>query len=132
MTMKHLLAILCAAFLPACTVINGTTAAGDRYTYASLGGDATDLDLGPDRTTAGAVTTAPSFREGASVAKVGIVTNGLVDGADIIKRGVVSVKNATTAAKVTNTSTKASAAVEEARIKADLSARLAEITSQQQ
>lgn len=130
--MKPLLAILCTVCLPACTVINGTTADGSRYTYATLGGDATDLDLGPDRTTAASVATAPSFREVASVAKTAVVVSGLVDGTKAVTGAVKSVKNAATAAKVTNTSTNASAAVEEARIKADLSARLAEITSQQQ
>lgn len=69
-----------------------------------------------------------SFRESAAVAKVGLISAALVDGAGIVKDGFTSVKNAKTAADVTKHG--ATAAVEEQRIAADLAGKVAEINAQ--
>lgn len=109
---------------PACTVINGSTPTGGRYTYATLGGDATNLDLSPEGTKAGTVETAPSFREVASVAKTAVVVSGLVDGTNAVTNAVKSVKNTKTAATVSKDA--AAQATEQQRIAADLAAKVAE------
>lgn len=69
-----------------------------------------------------------SFRESAAVAKVGLISAALVDGAGIVKDGFTSVKNAKTAADVTKHG--ATAAVEQQRIAADLAGKVAEINAQ--
>lgn len=69
-----------------------------------------------------------SFREAAAVAKVGLISAALVDGAGIVKDGFTSVKNAKTAADVTKHG--ATTAVEEQRIAADLAAKVAETNAQ--
>ena len=69
-----------------------------------------------------------SFREAAAVAKVGLISAALVDGAGIVKDGFTSVKNAKTAADVTKHG--ATAAAEEQRIAADLAKSIAETNAQ--
>ncbi len=85
-----LLSVLTAtlAMQPACTVMAGNRTKGT-YVYASAGGDASDLAIGPEGAAARTINNSKSLgvvtKTIGTVAGTGIVTKGLTDGTRIIQ-----------------------------------------------
>ncbi len=114
-----LLSVLTAtlAMQPACTVMAGNRTKGT-YVYASAGGDASDLAIGPEGAAARTINNSKSLgvvtKTIGTVAGTGIVTKGLTDGTRIIqgegtkrivsqegtKRSLAAGKEATQQAKI--------------------------------
>lgn len=83
-----LLLMACLAALPACTVMAGNQTKGT-FVYASAGGDASDLAIGPEGAAARTINNSKSLgvvtKTIGTVAGTGIVTKGLTDGTRIIQ-----------------------------------------------
>ena len=83
-----LLLMACLAAQSACTVMAGNRTKGT-YVYASAGGDASDLAIGPEGAAARTVNNSKSLgvvtKTIGTVAGTGIVTKGLTDGTRIIQ-----------------------------------------------
>lgn len=111
--MKPLAAILSLLLAPACTVAKGNRTTGE-YSYASVGGNATNYRQTPDGM-AGDINNSDAFRE---LNKTARFTTGAVQLGSTARSGinaVQSVKNTSTAASVS----KATEATKQATIAAE-------------
>jgi len=93
------LLLLAVLFLPACTIISGNATTGS-YSYASVGGNATNYAQTPSGVTAGSIDNAAGFRELNKTARLGIGAAAAVGIAKDLSSAWSSTKNAETAAGV--------------------------------